>query len=80
MARGQKTGNRILVQGAYQALDKFKYDIANEIGLGAQVPDRYWGEIPSRDCGAVGGHMVKRMIEIAERTLAGQQPGGTATR
>ena len=26
----------------------------------------------ARDCGAIGGHMVKRMIEAAERTLAQQ--------
>jgi len=26
----------------------------------------------ARDCGAVGGHMVKRMIEAAERSLSEQ--------
>ena len=31
MARGSWTGNRHVVEGAYQALEKFKYDIANEI-------------------------------------------------
>ena len=32
----------------------------------------YWGHMTARDCGAVGGHMVKRMIEAAERTLSQQ--------
>jgi len=72
MARGRVRGNQSLVQEAERALDKFKYEVANEIGLGPQVQDGYWGEIPSRDCGRVGGQMVRRMIEQAERTLAGR--------
>lgn len=70
MAAGASRGNRILVRGAEQAMDRFKYQIASELGLGG-VQDGYWGEIPSRDCGAVGGHMVRRMIELAERQIAG---------
>jgi len=72
MAQGSNTGNRALVQGAERALDQFKYEIANELGLqGAQ--DGYWGDIPSRQCGAVGGHMVRKMIEMAEQQLAGRR-------
>lgn len=70
MARGQSTKNRLVVNSAWEVMDKFKYDIAKNIGLQAQVQDGYWGEIPSRDCGAVGGHMVKQMIRLAEEQLA----------
>lgn len=69
MARGSSTGNRALVPGASRALDQFKYEIARELGLQG-IEDGYWGELPSRQCGAVGGHMVKRMIEMAEKNLA----------
>ena len=70
MAQGSQS-NRALVRGAEQFLDQWKYEIANEIGI--QPPqDGYWGDLPSRVCGAVGGHMVRRMIEMAEQQLAGR--------
>jgi hypothetical protein len=63
------TSNRPVVRSAQRALDQFKYETARELGI--SIPeDRYWGDIPSRDCGAVGGHMVRKMIEIAEEKLA----------
>ena len=69
MARGSSTGNRALVREASQALDQFKYEVAREMQL--QIPaDNYWGDIPSAQCGAVGGHMVRKMIEMAEQNLA----------
>jgi small acid-soluble spore protein A (major alpha-type SASP) len=71
MAKGSNTGNRALVRGAERALDQFKYEIAHELGLQG-VDDGYWGEIPARQCGAVGGHMVRKMIEQAEQQLAGR--------
>ncbi|HEY8393983.1 MAG TPA: alpha/beta-type small acid-soluble spore protein [Thermaerobacter sp.] len=73
MARGQQ-GNRHLVPGAARALDQFKYEVARELGI--QIPpDGYWGDMPTRLTGAVGGHMVRRMIALAEQQLA--QRGGT---
>ncbi|MGE5593318.1 MAG: small, acid-soluble spore protein, alpha/beta type [Betaproteobacteria bacterium] len=72
MARGQKR-NRALVVEAGNALDQWKYEIANEINFPVnQIVGGYWGNIPSAQCGAVGGHMVKRMIEAAERSLVEQ--------
>ncbi|MDA8344018.1 MAG: alpha/beta-type small acid-soluble spore protein [Thermaerobacter sp.] len=69
MAQGSNTSNRVMVQGAKQQLDQFKYEIASELGL--NIPNDYWGDLPARQCGAVGGHMVRRMIELAEQQLAG---------
>ncbi len=69
MAQGSTTSNRVLVQGAAQQLDQFKYEIASELGLNVQ--SGYWGDLPARQCGAVGGQMVRRMIQIAEQQLAG---------
>jgi small acid-soluble spore protein A (major alpha-type SASP) len=69
VARGSNTGNKALVREASQALDQFKYEVAREMQL--RIPeDRYWGDIPARQCGAVGGHMVRKMIEMAEQNLA----------
>lgn len=76
MGTGQKS-NTPMVQQAYKALDQFKYEIANELGIDQnQIYGGYWGNLTSRDCGAVGGHMVRRMIEAAERSLAEQTLAG----
>lgn len=70
MAAGGNTTNRALVQGAESALDQWKYEVAHELGLNVHEGD-YWGDLPARQCGAVGGHMVRRMIRMAEENLAG---------
>lgn len=72
MARGSNTSNRALVREAEGALDNFKYEVAREIGLNVQQGD-YWGDIPTRQCGAVGGQMVRRMIRMAEENLSTQR-------
>lgn len=68
MGTGQKS-NRVLVPQASAALNQFKYEIANELGI--QAPQGgYWGNVSSRDCGAVGGNMVRKMISFAEGQLS----------
>jgi len=75
MAQGQ-TGRTTVVPGAERAMDQFKYEVAREIGV--QPPaSGYWGDLTSRQCGAVGGNMVRRMIQLAEQQLSGT--AGTAT-
>ncbi|HHW19108.1 MAG TPA: alpha/beta-type small acid-soluble spore protein [Firmicutes bacterium] len=76
MGSGQRS-NTVVVPQARPALDAFRNEIANELGI--QPPGDYWGDIPSRTCGAVGGHMVRRMIELAEQSLSqGRFPVGGA--
>ncbi len=71
MGTGQKR-NKLVVPQAQQAMYQFKYEMANEVGVSNQIQGGYWGQISSRDCGAVGGNMVKRMIEAYEQSLAGK--------
>ncbi len=72
MGTGQKS-NSYLVTAAGPALDRFKYEIANELNIDlSKVQGGYWGYVASRETGAIGGNMVRRMIEAAERTLAEQ--------
>jgi hypothetical protein len=54
MGQGQKR-NKLLVPEANKAMYQFKYEMANEVGIGNQIQGDYWGHISSRDCGAVGG-------------------------
>lgn len=62
--------NQKAVPEAKAALQQFKYEVANEIGV--KVPESgYWGDMTSKECGSVGGFMVKRLIEMAEGQLVG---------
>jgi len=70
LGTGQKR-NKLVVPQAGQAMYNFKNEMANEIGVANQIQGGYWGHISSRDCGAVGGQMVKRMIEAYEQSLSG---------
>ncbi|MDA8236097.1 MAG: alpha/beta-type small acid-soluble spore protein [Clostridia bacterium] len=76
MGAGQKS-NKILVQNARNAMDQFKYEVAREVGIANQIQGGYWGNLSSRDCGAVGGGMVRKMIQLAEQQLAGTTGGTT---
>jgi len=72
MAQGQRS-NRAVVQSARTALDNLKYEVAAEVGVDYEAHGGYGGDIPSRQNGAVGGHMVRRMIELAEQQLASRR-------
>ncbi len=63
--------NRVMVPEAQNALDQFKYEVANEIGL-ANYANIDKGNLTSRENGYVGGFMVKKMVEAYERNLAGR--------
>jgi hypothetical protein len=72
-ARGVRPGrNRVLVVGAEQALESFKQEIANELGI-ADYAAVDKGELTSRQNGYVGGTMVRKMIQQVESQLAGGQ-------
>lgn len=60
--------NQKAVPEAKNALRQFKYETANEIGVSIPEND-YWGDMTSRECGSVGGHMVRKLIEMAENQL-----------
>ncbi len=59
-----------MVPEARQALDNMKYEIAGELGI--NLKQGYNGDLPSRQAGYIGGYMVKRLIEQAERQMAGK--------
>ena len=63
-------GNKVSVPEAKEALNNMKYEIANELGV--NLKQGYNGDLTSREAGYVGGYMVKRLIEQAERGMANQ--------
>jgi hypothetical protein len=60
--------NHVLPE-AGDALDRFKYEVAEELGLRDEIEERGWAEMRTRDVGRIGGHMVRRMVRFAERNL-----------
>ena len=62
--------NRTLVPEAKEALNKFKYEVASEVGV--TLKEGYNGDIASKDAGKIGGQMVRKLIETAERQMIGK--------
>jgi len=67
------TSNKKAVPEARAALDKFKYEVANEIGV--PLKQGYNGDLTSAQNGYVGGYMVKKMIEAQEKQMSGSGSG-----
>ena len=62
-----KNTNKLNVPQARAAMDKFKMEAANEVGV--NLKDGYNGDLTSREAGSVGGQMVKKMSESYEKNL-----------
>jgi len=79
MPGGNAGRNRILYPQAREALENIKYETAQELGI--QNYRGYLGDLPSRTNGYVGGYMVRRMIQLAEQSIANgtQLPAASQT-
>lgn len=56
-----RSSNRTAVPEAKGALDKFKYEVASELGV--PLSDGYNGDLTSRQNGSVGGYMDRLLCE-----------------
>ena len=70
--------NKIMVPNAREAMNKFKMEAANEVGV--NLKQGYNGDLTSKQAGSVGGQMVKKMEPIrtmrvsrTDRTAIGHQ-------
>ena len=59
--------NQINVPQAKEAMERFKMECANEVGV--NLKQGYSGDISAREAGSVGGQMVKKMIESYENSM-----------
>ncbi|GFZ90628.1 spore protein [Paenibacillus marchantiophytorum] len=62
--------NTLVVPQAKAALNQIKLEVAQELGIPLQ-PNGYNGNLATRDAGAIGGHITKRLVQIAEQQLTG---------
>jgi hypothetical protein len=65
------------VPSAKGAMDKFKMEVANELGvdlkaseLGVNLKEGYNGDLTSKEAGSVGGEMVRKMIKKQEEQMS----------
>ncbi len=63
------SSSRKAVPEARAALEQFKFEVANEIGV--PLKQGYNGDLTSAQNGYVGGYMVKKMIEAQEKQMSG---------
>jgi len=59
--------SKVNVPEAKAALDKFKMQAANEVGV--TLKQGYNGDITAKQAGSIGGQMVKKMVESYENNL-----------
>lgn len=67
MARSR---NRVEVPEAREAMDRFKMEVAGEIGV--PLKQGYNGDLTSAQNGSVGGEMVRQMIKRQEESMSGK--------
>ncbi|WP_314591184.1 alpha/beta-type small acid-soluble spore protein [Paenibacillus terrigena] len=67
MANGR---NSLVVPQSSAALEQLKMEAAQELGV--EIPSSgYYGDVTSREAGSLGGYITKRLVQIAEQSLAG---------
>ena len=62
--------NSTSVPEAKEAMNKFKMEVASEIGV--ILKQGYNGDLTSRETGSVGGEMVRQMIKRQEQQMSGK--------
>ncbi len=67
MANNNTGSNRSEVPEAREALDRFKMEVASEIGV--PLKQGYNGDLTSAQAGSVGGEMVRQMIKSQEEQM-----------
>ena len=67
--------NRVEVPEAKAAMDRFKTEVASELGV--NLKEGYNGDLTSKEAGSIGGEMVRRMIKKQEEYMKSALPEST---
>lgn len=60
-----KSTNKMVVPGAKQAIDRMKYEIANEFGV------QLGADATARANGSVGGEITRRLVQMGQSQISG---------
>ena len=66
----KNSNNTTSVPEAKEAMNKFKMEVANELGV--NLKQGYNGDLTSRESGSIGGEMVRQMIKKQEQQMSGK--------
>ena len=70
MATNSGKSNRVEVPEAKAALERFKTEVASELGV--NLKEGYNGDLTSAQAGSIGGEMVKKMIMQQKQQMSGK--------
>ena len=59
------TNSKVVVPGAKQAIDRMKYEIANEFGV------QLGADATARANGSVGGEITRRLVQMGQSQISG---------
>lgn len=64
--------NNYVGNNVRQAMENFKAEVATELGLNERINSVGYENMTTRECGAIGGTMTKRLVQLAEQAIAGR--------
>ena len=67
MSNNNSKSNRVEVPEAKAAMDRFKTEVASELGV--NLKEGYNGDLTSREAGSISGEMVRRMVKRQEEQM-----------
>ena len=67
MATNSGKSNRVEVPEAKAALERFKTEVASELGV--NLKEGYNGDLTSKEAGSIGGEMCRRIINKQEESM-----------
>lgn len=68
MSSSSNSSNKMSVPEAKGAMDRFKQEVASELGVPLKDGDN--GDLTSREAGSIGGEMVRKMIKKQEEQMS----------
>ncbi|MCD8231229.1 MAG: alpha/beta-type small acid-soluble spore protein [Clostridiales bacterium] len=71
MSDSSKSSSKMTVPEAKEAMNRFKQEVASEIGVPLKDGDN--GDLTSREAGSIGGEMVRKMIKKQEEQMSAQE-------
>ncbi len=71
MSDSSKNASKMTVPEAKSAMNRFKQEVASEIGVPLKDGDN--GDLTSRQAGSIGGEMVRKMIKKQEEQMSSQE-------
>lgn len=61
--------NKLEVPESEAQMEKLKWEVAEELELDDDIKEKGFGNMTTREVGKIGGNMVKKMVEYAEKEM-----------